>query len=167
MKLKKGFYWAAGCSTGCPGGKNSGLAGLGEAMDNDYRSAWNKFWQIVQRNRKGQQCSANTFCSAGVDLQTLAGDMVGRSRDYFEQSHDTRDSEEDSATTQAKVTMVASKLLSSSASRVGEIDPEYLKSLDAGRLSLLTHLCNIMLQSEIVPLEWQTRVVVPDGVFQQ
>lgn len=70
-------------------------------------------------------------------------------------------SEVDSSITQAEVTEVVKKLLSGKAQGMGEIRPEYLKSLDVVGLFWLTRLCSIAWQSGTVPLEWQTGVVVP------
>ncbi len=53
------------------------------------------------------------------------------------------------------------QLRSGSALGVDEIRPDLLKVLDFVGLSWLTRLCNIAWTSRTVPLEWQTRVVVP------
>ncbi|MDF4367286.1 reverse transcriptase domain-containing protein, partial [Vibrio parahaemolyticus] len=53
------------------------------------------------------------------------------------------------------------QLRSGGAPGVDEIRPGYLKALDVVGLSWLTRLCNIAWTSGAVPLEWQTRVVVP------
>ncbi|KAI3376022.1 hypothetical protein L3Q82_016553 [Scortum barcoo] len=59
---------------------------FGEAMEEDYRSAASKrFWQTsVRRLRRGKQYSANTVYSAGGELLTSTGDIVGRWKKYFE-----------------------------------------------------------------------------------
>ncbi|KAI3372001.1 hypothetical protein L3Q82_006868 [Scortum barcoo] len=58
---------------------------FGEAMEEDYhRSASKRFWQTVQRLRRGKQYSANTVYSAGGELLTSTGDIVGRWKKYFE-----------------------------------------------------------------------------------
>ncbi|KAI3353920.1 hypothetical protein L3Q82_005114 [Scortum barcoo] len=73
-----------------PGGKNSGLGGV----------------------RRGKQYSANTVYSAGGELLTLTGDIVGRWKKYFEdllnptdlpstEEAEAGDSEVDSSITQA------------------------------------------------------------------
>ncbi|KAI3357108.1 hypothetical protein L3Q82_015575 [Scortum barcoo] len=60
-----------------PGGKNSGLGGV--------RSfASKRFWQTIRRLRRGKQYSANTVYSAGGELLTSTGDIVGRWKKYFE-----------------------------------------------------------------------------------
>ncbi|KAI3372126.1 hypothetical protein L3Q82_006977 [Scortum barcoo] len=56
----------------------------GEAMEEDYRSASKRFWQTVRRLRRGKQYSANTVYSAGGELLTSTGDIVGRWKKYFE-----------------------------------------------------------------------------------
>ena len=52
-------------------------------------------------------------------------------------------------------------LLSGRAPGADEIHPEYLKAMVVVGLSWLTHLCSIKWQSGTVPLDWQTRMVVP------
>ncbi|KAK7939602.1 hypothetical protein WMY93_002928 [Mugilogobius chulae] len=143
-----------------------------EAMEEDHRSASKKFWQTVRRLRRGKQFSTNTIYSAGGELLTSTGDVVGRWKEYFEgllnptatssdEEAETEDSGEDSSITQVEVTEVVDKLLGGKAPGVDEIRPEYLKSLDVVGLSWLTRLCNIAWQTGIVPLDWQTGVVVP------
>ncbi|KAI3377927.1 hypothetical protein L3Q82_009055 [Scortum barcoo] len=145
---------------------------FGEAMEEDYRSASKRFWQTVRRLRRGKQYSANTVYSAGGELLTSTGDIVGRWKKYFEdllnptdlpssEEAEAGDSEVDSSITQAEVTEVVRKLLGGKAPGVDEIRPEYLKSLDVVGLSWLTRLCNIAWRLGTVPLEWQTGVVVP------
>ncbi|KAI3364680.1 hypothetical protein L3Q82_011453 [Scortum barcoo] len=59
---------------------------FGEAMEEDYRSASKRFWQTVQRLRRGKQYSANTVYSAGwgaVDLST-EGHCRTEWKKYFE-----------------------------------------------------------------------------------
>uniref|UniRef100_A0A3B4EBS9 Reverse transcriptase domain-containing protein n=1 Tax=Pygocentrus nattereri TaxID=42514 RepID=A0A3B4EBS9_PYGNA len=60
-----------------------------------------------------------------------------------------------------EVTEVVVKLFSCKAPGVDEIRPEMLKVLDIVGLSWLMRLCNIAWTSRTVPLDWQTRVVVP------
>ncbi|KAI3356040.1 hypothetical protein L3Q82_017311 [Scortum barcoo] len=145
---------------------------FGEAMEEDYRSASKRFWQTVRRLRRGKQYSANTVYSAGGELLTSTGDIVGRWKKYFEdllnptdlpsnEEAEAGDSEVDSSITQAEVTEVVRKLLGGKAPGVDEIRPEYLNSLDVVGLSWLTRLCNIAWRLGTVPLEWQTGVVVP------
>ncbi|KAI3374056.1 hypothetical protein L3Q82_022610 [Scortum barcoo] len=121
---------------------------FGEAMEEDYRSASKRFWQTVRRLRRGKQYSANTVYSAGGELLTSTGDIVGRWKKYFEdllnptdlpsnEEAEAGDSEVDSSITQAEVTEVVRKLLSGKAPGVDEIRPEYLKSLDVVGLSWL------------------------------
>ncbi|KAI3360341.1 hypothetical protein L3Q82_014656 [Scortum barcoo] len=124
-------------------------------MEEDYWSASKRFWQTVRRLRRGKQYSANTVYSAGGELLTSTGDIVGRWKKYFEdllnptdlpsnEEAEAGDSEVDSSITQAEVTEVVRKLLlGGKAPGVDEIRPEYLKSLDVVGLSWLTHLCNI------------------------
>ncbi|KAI3377438.1 hypothetical protein L3Q82_008416 [Scortum barcoo] len=142
-----------------------------------------RFWQTVRRLRRGKQYSANTVYSAGGELLTSTGDIVGRWKKYFEDLLNPTDlpsneeaeagvSEVDSSITQAEVTEVVRKLRSGKAPGVDEIRPEYLKSLDVVGLSWLTRLCNITWRLGTVPLVWQTGVVVPllkrgpESVFQ-
>ncbi|KAI3364145.1 hypothetical protein L3Q82_010962, partial [Scortum barcoo] len=88
---------------------------FGEAMEKDYRSASKRFWQTVRRLRRGKQYSANTVYSAGGELLTSTGDIVGRWKKYFEdllnptdlpssEEAEAGDSEVDSSITQAEVT---------------------------------------------------------------
>ncbi|KAI3374478.1 hypothetical protein L3Q82_006303 [Scortum barcoo] len=56
---------------------------FGEAMEEDYRSASKRFWQTVRRLRRGKQYSANTVYSAGGELLTSTGDIVGRWKKYL------------------------------------------------------------------------------------
>ncbi|KAI3359839.1 hypothetical protein L3Q82_014187 [Scortum barcoo] len=92
-------------------------------MEEDYRSASKRFWQTVRRLRRGKQYSANTVYSAGGELLTSTGDIVGRWKKYFEDLLNPTDlpsneeaeagvSEVDSSITQAKVTEVVRKLRS-------------------------------------------------------
>ncbi|KAI3364980.1 hypothetical protein L3Q82_001146 [Scortum barcoo] len=139
-----------------------------EAMEEDYQSALKKFWQTVRHLRRGKQCSANTVYSAGGELLTSTGDIVGLWKEYFEEllnptdtpsteEAEAEDSEVDSSITQAKVTEVVRKApLVARCRGWNEIRPEYLKSLDVVGLSWLTHLCNIAWRLRTVPLEWQT-----------
>ncbi|KAI3366833.1 hypothetical protein L3Q82_009484 [Scortum barcoo] len=104
-----------------PGGKNFGSGrSSGEAMEEDYRSASKRFWQTVRRLRRGKQYSANTVYSAGGELLTSTGDIVGRWKKYFEDLLNPTDlpsneeaeagvSEVDSSITQAEVTEVVRK----------------------------------------------------------
>ncbi|KAI3377937.1 hypothetical protein L3Q82_009067 [Scortum barcoo] len=85
-------------------------------MEEDYRSASKRFWQTVRRLRRGKQYSANTVYSAGGELLTSTGDIVGRwKKKYFEDLLNPTDlpsneeaeagvSEVDSSITQAEVT---------------------------------------------------------------
>ncbi|KAI3361699.1 hypothetical protein L3Q82_002057 [Scortum barcoo] len=86
-------------------------------MEEDYRSASKRFWQTVRRLRRGKQYSANTVYSAGGELLTSTGDIVGRWKKYFEDLLNPTDlpsneeaeagvSEVDSSITQAEVTEV-------------------------------------------------------------
>ncbi|KAI3358010.1 hypothetical protein L3Q82_003031 [Scortum barcoo] len=96
-----------------PGGKNFRVwEEFGEAMEEDYRSASKRFWQTVRRLRRGKQYSANTVYSAGGELLTSTGDIVGRWKKYFEdllnptdlpssEEAEAGDSEVDSSITQA------------------------------------------------------------------
>ncbi|KAI3374918.1 hypothetical protein L3Q82_021055 [Scortum barcoo] len=97
-----------------PGGKSTRVwEEFGEAMEEDYRSASKRFWQTVRRLRRGKQYSANTVYSAGGELLTSTGDIVGRWKKYFEDLLNPTDlpsneeaeagvSEVDSSITQAK-----------------------------------------------------------------
>ncbi|KAK3552841.1 hypothetical protein QTP86_022544 [Hemibagrus guttatus] len=145
---------------------------FGEAMEKDYRTASGKFWQTVQRLRRGKQLSANTVYSGGGKLLASTGDIVRRWKEYFEdllnptdtpsvEEPEAEDSEVDSFITQAEVTEVVQQLVGGKAPGVDEIRPEYLKSLDVVGLSWLTRLCNIAWRSGTVPLDWATGVVIP------
>ena len=141
-------------------------------MEDDYQSASRKFWQTIRRLRRRKQVSTNTVYGGGGELLTSTGDIVEWWKEYFKdllnptdmssiEEAEAGDSEVDSFITQAEVTEVVGKLLGGKAPGVDEIRPEYLKSLDVVGLSWLTHLCSITWQSGTVPLDWQTRVVVP------
>ncbi|KAK3511328.1 hypothetical protein QTP70_000378 [Hemibagrus guttatus] len=53
-------------------------------MEKDYRTASGKFWQTIQRLRRGKQLSANTVYGGGGALLVSTGDIVGRWKEYFE-----------------------------------------------------------------------------------
>uniref|UniRef100_A0A8C6S4J5 Reverse transcriptase domain-containing protein n=1 Tax=Neogobius melanostomus TaxID=47308 RepID=A0A8C6S4J5_9GOBI len=138
-------------------------------MEEDYRSASKRFWQTIRRLRRGKQCFTNTVYSAGGELLTSTGDVVGWWKEYFEdllnptvtssdEEAEAGDSEGGSSITQAEVTEVVRKLLGGKAPGADEIRLEYLKSLDVVGLSWLTRLCNIEWRSGTVP--W-IGVVVP------
>ncbi|KAI3355489.1 hypothetical protein L3Q82_018327 [Scortum barcoo] len=75
----------ASCSPDGPGRQKTRVwEEFGEAMEEDYRSASKRFWQTVRRLRRGKQHSANTVYSAGGELLTSTGDIVGRWKKYFE-----------------------------------------------------------------------------------
>ncbi|KAK3526686.1 hypothetical protein QTP70_031467 [Hemibagrus guttatus] len=144
---------------------------FGEAMETDYWTASVKFWWTVWRLRRGKQLSAITVYSGGRELLASTGDSVGQWKEYFEdllnptdmpsvEEPEAEDSEVDSFITQAEITEVVQQLLSGKAPGVDEIRPEYLKSLDAVRLSWLTRLCNIAWRSGTVPLDWAIGAVV-------
>ncbi|KAJ0015660.1 hypothetical protein NQD34_013950 [Periophthalmus magnuspinnatus] len=82
-------------------------------MEEDYRTASKRF----RRLRRGKQCFTNTVYSAGGELLTSTGDVVGRWKEYFEdllnptvtspeEEAETGDSEADSSITLAEVTEV-------------------------------------------------------------
>ncbi|KAI3374677.1 hypothetical protein L3Q82_021249 [Scortum barcoo] len=108
---------------------------FGEAMEEDYRSASKRFWQTVRRLRRGKQYSANTVYSAGGELLTSTGDIVGRWKKSTSrissipptclpsEEAEAGDSEVDSSITQAEVTEVVHKLLGGKAPGVDEIRP--------------------------------------------
>ncbi|KAK0140999.1 hypothetical protein N1851_021987 [Merluccius polli] len=64
--------------------KNPGVE-FGEAMEKDFRLASRKFWQTVQRLRKGKQGLAQAVFSRGGELLTRTGDIVGRWKEHFEE----------------------------------------------------------------------------------
>ncbi len=141
------------------------------ASPKDYRLASKRFWQTVQRLRRGKQCPTNC-CLHVYIMFTSTGDVVGRWKEYFEdllnpavtssiEEAEAGGSEVASSITRAEVTEVVKKLLGGKAPGVDEICLEYLKSLDVVGLSWLTRLCNIAWRSGTVPLGWQIGVVVP------
>ncbi len=103
------------------------------------------------------------------ELFTSTGEIVGRWKEYFEDPSDMHstaeteleDLEVGSLISGAEVAEAVKQLHGSNAPGVDEICPEFLKTLDVVGLSWLTHLCKIVLTLGIVPLVWQTRVVVP------
>ncbi|KAI3367909.1 hypothetical protein L3Q82_026736 [Scortum barcoo] len=111
--------------------------GSGRSSDEeeDYRSASKRFWQTVRRLRRGKQYSANTVYSAGGELLTSTGDIVGRWKKYFEDLLNPTDLPSNE---EAEAGFISS--CSGKAPGVDEIRPEYLKSLDVVGLSWLTRL---------------------------
>ncbi|TWW78306.1 hypothetical protein D4764_11G0004270 [Takifugu flavidus] len=145
---------------------------FGEAMENDFRTASKRFWTTIRRLRREKQCTVNTVYSGDGVLLTSTQDVVDRWKEYFEDllnPTNTPSSEEvgpgdlemGSHISEAEVAEVVKKLLGGKAPGVDEIRPESLKALDVVGLSWLTRLCNIAWTSGAVPLDWQTRVVVP------
>lgn len=65
-----GKYWQAkhAAAQVVTEAKTQAWEDFGEAMEEDYRLAAKKFWQTVQRLRKGKQCPANTAYSRGWEL---------------------------------------------------------------------------------------------------
>uniref|UniRef100_A0AAR2JQE7 Reverse transcriptase domain-containing protein n=1 Tax=Pygocentrus nattereri TaxID=42514 RepID=A0AAR2JQE7_PYGNA len=145
---------------------------FGEALESDFKSAPKRFWQTVRRLRRGKQCATSTVYSGDGVLLTSTEDVIGRWKEYFEDllnPTDTFSSEEAESgdtgiglsITEAEVAKVVKKLLGGRAAGVDEIRPEFLKALDVVGLSWLTRLFNIAWTSGVVPLDWQTGVVVP------
>lgn len=66
-------YWQAKCAAAWATveAKTRVWEKFREAVEEDYRLASKKFWQIV---RRGKQCSNDTVFSASVELLTLTGD---------------------------------------------------------------------------------------------
>ncbi|XP_054643965.1 uncharacterized protein LOC129188028 [Dunckerocampus dactyliophorus] len=128
---------------------------FGEAMKHDFWSASKRFWQTVRRLRKGKQCPVHTVYSGDGGLLTSTEDIVGRWKEYIE------DTNVDSSITVAEESGVVKMLPSGKAPGVDEFRPEFLKALDVAGLSWLTRLFNIVWKSGTVPLDWQTGVVVP------
>ncbi|KAI3371774.1 hypothetical protein L3Q82_024327 [Scortum barcoo] len=106
-----------------PGGKN---LGSGRSSVRPWRRTIGRprrdSGKPSQRLRRGKQYSANTVYSAGGELLTSTGDIVGRWKKYFEDLLNPTDlpsneeaeagvSEVDSSITQAEVTEVVRKLL--------------------------------------------------------
>ncbi|CAM4686818.1 unnamed protein product [Leuciscus chuanchicus] len=61
--------------------------GPGRSLVRPWRrtTGWpQRFWQTVQRPRRGKQCPTNTVYSGGGQLLTSTGDIVGRWKKYFE-----------------------------------------------------------------------------------
>ena len=146
---------------------------FGETMEKDFRVASKRFWTTIKRLRRGKQCSVSTVYSAGGELLNSTGDVVDRWKEYFEDLLNPTEApssggeagpEEpvvDSPISGAEVAEVVKKLCGGKAPGVDEIRPDYLKALDVVGLSWLTRLCNIAWTSGVVPLDWQTGVVVP------
>ncbi|XP_023284603.1 receptor-type tyrosine-protein phosphatase F-like [Seriola lalandi dorsalis] len=145
---------------------------FGETMEEDYCSAPKRFWQTIRRLRGGRRQLAHTVYSGGGELLTSTEDIVGRWKEYFEEllnptntysveETEPRDLGMDGLISGAEVAEVVKQLCDGRAPGVDEIRPGYLKALDVVGLSWLTRLCNIAWTSGAVPLEWQTRMVVP------
>ncbi|KAI3368139.1 hypothetical protein L3Q82_007871 [Scortum barcoo] len=111
-----------------PGGKNSFWSGRSSVRP--WRRTIGRprrdSGKTVRRLRRGKQYSANTVYSAGGELLTSTGDIVGRWKKYFEdllnptdlpsnEEAEAGDSEVDSSITQAEVTEVVRKLRSGKA----------------------------------------------------
>ncbi|TWW66954.1 hypothetical protein D4764_20G0009860 [Takifugu flavidus] len=189
VRLKKESYWALlACGTSEAAGgyrrakrsaatavaeaKTRAWEELGEAMENDFRTASKRFWTTIWRLRKGKQCTVNTVYSGDGVLLTSTRDVVDRWKEYFEDllnPTNTPSSEEvgpgdlemGSHISGAEVAEIVKKLLGGKAPGVDEICLEFLKALDVVGLSWLTRLCNIVWTSGAVLLDWQTGVVVP------
>ena len=57
---------------------------FGEAMENDFQTAWKRFWTTIWRLRRGKQCIVNTVYGGGGALLTSTWDVVDRWKEYFE-----------------------------------------------------------------------------------
>ncbi|KAK3540421.1 hypothetical protein QTP70_030962, partial [Hemibagrus guttatus] len=124
-------------------------------MEKDYRTASGKFWQTVQRLRRGKQLSANTVYGGGGELLVSTGDIVGRWKEYFEdllnptdtpfiEEPEAEDSEVESFITQAEVTEVVQQLLGGRAPGVDEIRPEVLEG--SWEFAQPVHMCFVDLE---------------------
>ncbi|TWW71625.1 hypothetical protein D4764_16G0001220 [Takifugu flavidus] len=126
-----------------------------EAMENDFRMASKRFWTTIWRLREGKQCTVNTVYRGDGVLLTSTRDVVDR------EEAGPGDLGTGSRISGAEVAEVVKKLLGGKAPGVDEIRPEFLKALDVVGLSWFTRLCNIAWTSGVVPLDWQTGVVIP------
>lgn len=60
---------------------------FGEAMEEDYRSALEKFWQTVGRLRRGKQFPSNTVYSRGGELLTSTVSGGGKNTSRYAVRH--------------------------------------------------------------------------------
>ncbi|TWW56043.1 hypothetical protein D4764_08G0000300 [Takifugu flavidus] len=145
---------------------------FGEAMEEDFRSAPRRFWQTVRRLRGGRRQLTHTVLGVHGELLTSPGAIIRRWKEYFQEllnptntypqgGTESDDQEVDHPISGAEVAEVVKQLPGGRAPGADEIRPGYLKALDVVGLSWLTRLCNIAWTSGAVPLDWQTRVVVP------
>ncbi|TWW71222.1 hypothetical protein D4764_17G0007050 [Takifugu flavidus] len=106
------------------------------------------------------------------ELLTSPGAIIRRWKEYFQEllsptntypqgGTESDDQEVDHPISGAEFAKVVKQLPSGGALGADEIRPGYLKALDVVGLSWLTRLCNIAWTSAAVPVDWQTRVVVP------
>uniref|UniRef100_A0A8C6MDN2 Endonuclease/exonuclease/phosphatase domain-containing protein n=1 Tax=Nothobranchius furzeri TaxID=105023 RepID=A0A8C6MDN2_NOTFU len=168
-----GGYWIAklGAAVAVAEAKSQACE-FGEAMEKDYRSAPKRFWQTVRRLRRGRQQLAHTVYTGDGELLTSTGAIVGQWKEYFEEllnptyAHSKEEPEFGDLglacpVSGAEVAEVVKQLHISGAAAVDQIHPGYLKTMDVVGLSWLTRLCKIAWSTGAVPVEWQTRVVVP------
>ncbi|TWW63635.1 hypothetical protein D4764_03G0006430 [Takifugu flavidus] len=128
-----------------------------------------RVWCGHGERRRGKQCTVNTVYSGDGVLPTSTRDVVDRWKEYSKTYliPPTRlplrkqDLGTGSRISGAEVAKVVKKLLGGRAPGVDEIRPEFFKAMDVVGLSWFTRLCNITCTSGAVPLDWQTRVVVP------
>ncbi|CAG6007068.1 unnamed protein product [Menidia menidia] len=131
---------------------------FGEAMEKDFRMA----------------------SSADGVLPTSTRDVVDRWAEYFDDflnptgassigGAEPGDPELGSLISGAEVTEVVKKLRGGRAQGVDEIQPEFLKALDAVRLRWLTRLCNITLPGKVYSavLEWRVHRIVESRIEEE
>ncbi|TWW77409.1 hypothetical protein D4764_12G0007990 [Takifugu flavidus] len=116
---------------------------FGEAMEEDFRSAPRTFWQTVRCLRGGRRQLAHTVLRVHGELLMSSGAIIRRWKEYFQELLNPTNTYPQAA----------------GAPGANDICPGYLKALDVVGLSWLTR--NIAWTSGAVPLDWQTRVVVP------
>ncbi len=109
-----------------------------------------KFWQTIQRLRKGKQGIAQAMFSREGKLLTQTGDVIGRWKEHFDvlnlaitssaEEFESEDFREDSSISLTEGTEVVKKFLSSKVPGMNEIHLEMLQALDIVGLSWLTNL---------------------------
>ena len=134
-----------------------------EAMDNDLRTASKRFWTTIRRLRRGKECSVDTVYGGNSVLLTSTQEVVNRWKEYFEdllKLTKALSGEKAGPVDSGAGSLIFGTKVARSPG-VNEVCPEFLKALDVVGLLWLTRLCNITWISGAVPLDWQTRVVVP------
>ncbi|KAK0156417.1 Craniofacial development protein 2 [Merluccius polli] len=107
---------------------------FGEAVENDFRTASKRFWTTIRRLRRGKQCIVNTVYVGGGALLTSTRDVVDRWKEYFEDLLNPTDTP--------------------SSKEAGPGDSGVGSPISGAEVAEVV-------RKLLVPLDWQTAVVVP------